>query len=182
MSAPYPSEARMRAIADAYADLPSGGPPDKESLACYQQLAVEIQDQFMELPVGVEWFSDTTQPYLNSKEMFDDIEKSGVLKIFTGGTPHPFFPCQTNNMFRAVHDYYGHYVNRNSFGPKGEFRAWQFHCKMFGEPARPALTAETLGQGAWFWHGPFSNMTVGERPFAEQKAAVLDRSLWEDLL
>ena len=32
-----------------------------------------------------------------------------------------------NDLFRAIHDFFGHARNGNSFGPRGEFNAWREH-------------------------------------------------------
>lgn len=114
--------------------------------------------------------------------MFNDIEARQRLDVFTGGTLHPLLSGEANCRFRAVHDFHGHYVNRYQFGPHGEFLAWRYHCRMFSELARHALTLETLGQGSWFFYGPASYLPIVDRPFAEQKATVLPFHLWKDLL
>jgi hypothetical protein len=52
------------------------------------------------------------------------------------------------------------------------------HSKLFSPLARAALTTETRGQNSFVNCGPFSHLPVTERPYAEQKGALLDEDLW----
>ena len=92
-----------------------------------------------------------------------------------------------NDMFRAVHDIFGHAIPGTSFGPNGEERAWFCHACMCMPLARPALTTETRGQNCWVNYGPHMRTDKGgllqegdagwlpqaDRPFAQQKNALL---------
>lgn len=87
-------------------------------------------------------------------------------------------PATYNDLFRAVHDAYGHFGHGNAFfRAPGEERAWQAHSAMFSPEARPAMTAETRGQNSWVNSGPHAeaNATAsGEKTvFADQKATTL---------
>jgi hypothetical protein len=59
-----------------------------------------------------------------------------------------------NDLFRAVHDYFGQAVEGNQFGPAGEERAWLKHVSMFSPLAVKAMTSETRGQNSWVNFGP----------------------------
>jgi len=176
-----PTREQMEAIARAYDEMPSGRTGDREAGWSYEAFRVELIAQRRIIPVTVEPWPHAGQPYANSAEMFADVER-GRLSVYAGGDDHPFLTRDENVMFRAVHDYFGHFVGRNSFGPLGEFRAWRAHCRMFSGGAIPALTAETLGQNCWVNYGPFSHLPPAERPFAEQKASLLPEELWLPLL
>ena len=88
--------------------------------------------------------------------MFEDIIKNKTLRVFKGGEPHPFMGessadangITANEKLRAVHDYFGHFVNRNQFGSLGEERAWVDHSQMFSPNAQRAVTTETRGQNS----------------------------------
>lgn len=96
-----------------------------------------------------------------------------------------------NDLFRAVHDYFGHTQQGFQFGPRGEFNAWKSHSKMFSDEAQGALAAETLAQNAWVNFGPHLRDASGKvaqkgepgyvapeaRPFADQRAFVLPDEL-----
>ncbi|HEV7651046.1 MAG TPA: DUF3293 domain-containing protein [Actinophytocola sp.] len=92
-----------------------------------------------------------------------------------------------NDLFRVVHDVFAHAKEGHQFGPVGEEKAWLEHYGMFSPLARPALTAETRGQTCWMYFGPHLRgaggaligkgapgwVPVPQRPYAEQKAALL---------
>lgn len=59
-----------------------------------------------------------------------------------------------NDVFRIVHDMYGHIMNGNGFDASGEDNAWRSHYAMFSPAARPAMTTETRGQTDWVNFGP----------------------------
>lgn len=111
-------------------------------------------------------------PYKNSKEMFADASQ-GVLKVLkTSSTgSHPYLTDEQNDMFRAVHDFFGHAATGRGFGQDGEESAWVHHSQMFTETARGALTTETRGQNSWY--------NSRGKEFATQKVALLPREYWE---
>ena len=54
-----------------------------------------------------------------------------------------------NDIFRFVHDFFGHSKEGNSFGVLGEENAWDVHSRMYSPLARRAMTTETRGQNSW---------------------------------
>ena len=58
-------------------------------------------------------------------------------------------PMLANDVFRFVHDFFGHGTLGNSFGPIGEENAWNVHSRMYSPLARRAMTTETRGQNSW---------------------------------
>jgi hypothetical protein len=88
---------------------------------------------------------------------------------------HPFMTVGQNNMFRAVHDYFGHAAQANSFSRDGEEIAWILHSQMFSPDARKAMTVETRFQNSAL---NFSAENVAReaqglpKEFAEQKVFV----------
>jgi hypothetical protein len=83
-----------------------------------------------------------------------------------------------NDVFRAVHDYFGHALYGNEFGPLGEEQAWRVHARMFSRAAVPALTTETRGQNCWVNFGPFAHLEADLRPYAQQKNFLLPEPYW----
>jgi hypothetical protein len=59
-----------------------------------------------------------------------------------------------NDLFRAVHDIFGHVMNRCSFSINGEFRATWHHLQMYSDEVHPVILSETIGQICWFFYGP----------------------------
>ena len=65
----------------------------------------------------------------------------------TGGA-HALLDDETNDAFRAVHDFFGHAGTGRNFSADGEEAAYRHHRTMFTRAALPALTTETRVQNA----------------------------------
>lgn len=70
-----------------------------------------------------------------------------------------------NQMFRAVHDYFGHLLPGNDTSVDGELRAYVAHARMFASAGHvmslDVLAAETLGQvAAYVVEGGFAETQV----------------------
>jgi hypothetical protein len=89
-------------------------------------------------------------------------------------------PMLANDVFRVVHDYFGHIKNGVGFRARGEENAWQSHAAMYSPLARRAMTSETRGQNSWVNFGPeaaFNATASGANTvYAEQKMGLLP--LW----
>ncbi|MGA1271341.1 MAG: hypothetical protein ACO3V7_07265 [Burkholderiaceae bacterium] len=138
----------------------------------YLQLAKEVKSQFDSLPISMSYYRGGEGNYKSSKEMFEDIDKRGHMFVYQGGEPHDFLGSvdpdtglSYNEMFRAVHDYFGHAVHRNQFGPVGEETAWAAHSQMFSPLARIAMSSETRGQNSLVNYSPLN---------AELKNSILE--------
>lgn len=169
--------AQAKRIAEAYEKM-ENNPSSPEVQAAYKALGDEVEAQFKLLPVKIEFTSG--DPYPNSAEMMRDVRENNRLRVFTGGDAHPLLGAKDetgisqNDKFRAVHDYFGHYMGGFQFGPSGEENAWVEHSKMFTPLAQRAMTTETRGQNSWFnFSTENEGKPVGERKFAEQKVGIL---------
>ncbi len=160
-------------------------------LKCYKALSKETIDQFLTIHHnGYRIMSCKNDPYRNSKEMTDDIRQNrrvAFLLTDTSDFPswHPlidvveddslkYIPHSLviNDIFRAVHDFFGHAEHGFSFDAHGEENAWLNHSTMFSDDARKALTTETRGQNSWVNYNEKvsrENTPIKDRPFAEQK-------------
>lgn len=178
---------RAKRIADAYEAL-EHNPDDPEVAAAYNAMKEETLAQWNFLKdQGVEFepWTKEGQPYADSQEMMADVAK-GHLYFFTGGdlpANHPLAEAAPgtdnltyNDVFRAVHDYFGHAKEGLPFGPRGEENAWRVHSSMYSETARLAMTTETRGQNSWVNYGPFGEQNranPANTKYAEQKAGLL---------
>jgi hypothetical protein len=72
-----------------------------------------------------------------------------------------------NDLFRAVHDVFGHVMNGNAFSARGEFLATYDHCGMYSPDVHPVLMSETIGQICWFYYGPHLRRPDGTLPQAQ---------------
>ena len=126
----------------------------------YKELEKETIQQFQSLPVKMS-FHQGNMNYNNSNEMLRDVIGHNHLTVFRGGDKHEFLNkvdsntgLNSNEQFRAVHDYFGHAIRGNQFGAKGEEIAWASHQQMFSPLARIAMTAETRGQNSFVNYTP----------------------------
>ena len=89
-----------------------------------------------------------------------------------------------NDVFRIVHDVFGHAKDGIGFRANGEYNAWRQHSAMYTPAARRAMSAETLGQNSWLNHGPFGEVNrtarIEDTIFAEQKAVLLPEEFTSD--
>ena len=82
-----------------------------------------------------------------------------------------------NDLFRIVHDVWGHAKEGVGFRADGEENAWLQHLPTFRPQSRMALTTETRGQNSWLNFGPHgeANRTANsaDTVFAPQKVGDL---------
>lgn len=164
-------------MADVYNRAVSA-PNDPEVQAAYRSLVDESREQFrvMEEELGIKVEFVKEDPYNvvgkdgqlvpSSRAMMEDVVNNKTLKVRDSAddfatNPHPVFTVEENNIFRAVHDFFGHAGSGRGFDAAGEEAAWLSHSQMFTPRARRAMTTETRGQNSYF-------NKFGE--FAEQKA------------
>lgn len=81
---------------------------------------------------------------------------------------HPYFTNDENDMFRAVHDVFGHAAAGRGFDAHGEEAAFRSHHAMFTPAARPAMASETRGQNSV---NNFGGLARGE--FAPNKVVTI---------
>jgi hypothetical protein len=101
-----------------------------------------------------------------------------------GGLDGEMMPVLANDLFRAVHDTFGHGLEGAGFRARGEENAWQAHVRLFTGPAVGAITSETRGQNSWLNYGPFgeANRTakVDDTVFADQKIGLMPEWTWTE--
>jgi hypothetical protein len=197
-------EERARAIARAF-DQMSHTPDDPAVRASYEALARETKDQYQSLKrMGVKFEpipAGMPDPYaatprlaqkdfLENRHLYYFPTEGGfgsgaaaaearinnpLLKgsgIRIGGKEVPY-----NDLFRIVHDVYGHFKEGVGFRAAGEENAWRSHARMFSPQALPAMTAETRGQNSWVNYGPFAQAnraaSAADTVYAPQKIGML---------
>ena len=200
-------------IADAYDEM-KHNPEAPDVKIAYEALAKETIDQYKNVinrGYDLEVYKGQGEPYTNSDEMIKDVRDNKHLYIFgtesgygeSGITdvmrqenpllqPTEFVdvkgePLVVNDLFRFVHDFFGHTEMGNGFGPIGEENAWLNHSRMFSDQAKKAMTTETRGQNSWVnfnknlrgsdgrvpSKGDANYVKPQDRPFAEQKIGLL---------
>jgi GNAT superfamily N-acetyltransferase len=109
------------------------------------------------------------------------LEPTGLTWPDQRGVMHPVV---ANDLFRAVHDAFGHGLEGASFRARGEENAWQAHVRLFTGPAIAAITSETRGQNSWLNYGPHGerNRTakLEDTVFSPQKTGLMPDWTWNE--
>ena len=161
-------------IAREYNALPEF---DRAAIPSFQAMKEETGRQFDFLTgrkgLGIDVEISREDPYSGPQAARNDVVQNNRLKVLstkeTGG--HPFFSDDDNDMFRAVHDAFGHLATGRGFDRHGEEAAWTAHSRMYTPAARPAMTSETRGQNSAF--------IASGGTFPPQKVALLGKQ-WVD--
>jgi len=190
---------RSKRIAQAFHEL-KHEPENPKVKKAYKALIDETLSQYQSLKKSglkvTPITPDMKNPYASSNDMIKDVRENNHLYFYPTDlgfgskddktSDHPLLqPTKetagkhkmvANDVFRVVHDYYGHAKEGTTFGPKGEEGAWQHHMKMYSPEAQKALTTETRGQNSWVNFGPqgeANRANPENTQYAEQKAGLL---------
>jgi hypothetical protein len=186
-------------IADAY-HTAQHSPNDPHVKSAYDALINETKAQYQHMLNNglkvTKMQAGQENPYKTSKDLFNDIKNNNHIAYFpteqgygSGDqtSDHPMLqptehmdaegkPMLANDLFRVVHDYFGHAKEGNGFGANGEEGAWKHHMQMYSPMAQKALTAETRGQNSWVNYGPHgeeNRKNPANTRYADQKATIL---------
>jgi ribosomal protein S18 acetylase RimI-like enzyme len=194
---PVPEETAQR-VADWY-ESAKHSPNDPDVKASYDALVKETIEQYESIKDAgytIEPYAGEGEPYKNSAEMIKDVSENKHLFFlptkgnFSGDEnnhmlkPSGVDDLLVNDIFRAVHDFFGHAKEGLQFGPKGEFNAWREHSAMYTDEAQGALAAETLAQNFWVNFGKQvrgKEVALKDRPFAEQKNVFVPENFVNEL-
>jgi hypothetical protein len=179
-------------------------PDDPEVMAAYDAMIEETKDQYRDiLNSGLKvQFIKGEDPYGNPRNVILDVVNNNHMWVFStvdgfgsdadlDVSDNPLLqatefetadgdPMLANDVFRVVHDYFGHIKNGVGFRARGEENAWQAHAAMYSPLARRAMTTETRGQNSYVNFGPNRdfNLTANgaDTVYADQKVGLLP--LW----
>jgi hypothetical protein len=179
-------------------------PKDPAVQSAYADMIDETLEQYeiiKESGLKVEFITGDVDPYGNNPRMgMEDIKNNNHLFVFstrdgygqTGITAadladNPLLAetnviisgqrALANDVFRLVHDWFGHNMHGVGFRATGEENAWRSHSRMYTPNARRAMTNETRGQNSWVNFGPHkdTNPTAkgAETIYAPQKIGLM---------
>lgn len=185
-------EGLSKRISDAY-DKMKDDPTNPEVKAAYEAMAKETLDQYDAITAkGYKLEINNNEPYSSSEDMINDLRDNNRMKIFStesGFGEEPITEKQreenillkdsgrkdangetllVNDVFRFVHDFFGHAKLGNSFGPIGEENAWRVHSEMYSPEAKKAMTSETRGQNSWVNFSGVNDAAFKKREKARQ--------------
>lgn len=185
-------------IADWYESAPDSW-KDPEVRRQYDILKAETGKQFEAMrQAGVDirpWLKNG-QPYSSSAQLWHEVANSGTLYVYltsqghgengsAPGSAHPMVqPSEYiadgvqfahNDMFRAVHDFFGHIARGNPFTAHGEHLAAWDHSHMYPQDCHPVLLSETVSQICWFYFGAHLRDSRGRVPSADSQDYIQPR-------
>jgi len=184
----------------------------------YGRLAVESARQYRAV-VGaglrvLPW-AGPSRPYRSSADLIEHVRTAGALYVQLTSHAHGpagqagFHPMRAksgvveggvelcgNDLFRVVHDVFGHVLLGSSFGPRGEFLATYGHLHLYSADLLPVLFTEQIGQICWFYFGPHlvdgsgrlprpgdpGYVSPAERPYPVQKVFAFPRHFLDRFL
>jgi hypothetical protein len=160
-------------IANWY-DSAISNPNDPAVREAYRAFADETRQQYEFLrSKGITFEFVDADPYKRSADMMRDIAENNRLKVLkTEAGMHPLLSEEENDMFRAVHDFFGHAKEGHQFGQLGEENAYRIHSAMYSPSARRVMATETRGQNSWVNNQPANKVKPGSI-YAEQKVALM---------
>lgn len=159
-------------IADAYQFI-KNEPTKQEVKVAYDAMMDETKDQYnfiVSKGLKVIRHQEAGEPYSNSKEMLQDIRENNTLRFLpnevafgqgdvdvsdniglqpSGVKLEDGYELTNSEMFRVVHDYFGHGILGNQFGAIGEENATLQHLDLYSDVAAPAVIFQTRGQNSW---------------------------------
>jgi hypothetical protein len=204
-------QGRAKRIASAYDEM-AHAPTNPEVQQAYNAMINETAEQYRALlksGIKIEFIPlGAPDPYAASPRMaIQDVNNNNHLWVFPtrdgygqGGitaadlADNPLL-AQTefiisgeralaNDIFRAVHDIFGHIKEGNGFRWTGEENAWRSHASMYTPLARKAMTSETRGQNSWINFGPSGDAnrlaSSADTVYAEQKIGLLPEWIFDE--
>lgn len=197
---------RATRIAQAYEDM-KDDPADPKVQAAFQAMVDETLAQFQFVKasgLAIDFIEPgQTDPYPSGpKEVLDDLQR-GHLWVFPtdqgfgtvneADAQNPLLQptgevingrqLVANDVFRIVHDFFGHGIEGSGFGARGEENAWQSHMRLYSDKALPAVTSETRGQNSWVNYGPYgesNRKNQRETVYADQKTGLMPDWTWKE--
>jgi hypothetical protein len=201
-------ENRATRLAQAYEGM-ANNPNDPKVKKAYNAMIEETMAQYEALRkkgYKFDFMPESGDIYGNPRNAINDIVQNKRLSIFPteqgfGGPSaavaseaNPLLmrtgetwngkPVTANDVFRAVHDVFGHGKHGVGFRATGEENAFQSHARMYSPEALPAATSETRGQNSWVNYGPFGESNKTASPilteYAEQKTGLMPAWAWRE--
>lgn len=184
-----PDEDFRRRVADAFTAAPwrHVTPAVREGYARMKAENLRLLHRAAGVGIRIRPWRGKGQPYAGSGEMIRELARTGTLHVFLTeaghgpGGPEPDHPlCEPseiradgvrllhNDVFRAVHDIFGHAMPGAAMGPVGELRAARCHMALYPASAHPVLFVEQVAQICWFFYGPHLRDAAGRLPAPDE--------------
>lgn len=166
----FPAVSRM--ISEAYEQAETGMTTE-EVREAYKALERETLQQYefiVNKGLKVSRWTGEGEPYPNSKSMLKDVRENNHLYFLPNSEAfgkegdevegraglnmtdvylEDGYRMTLSEVFRVVHDYFGHGILGNQFGAVGEENATLQHLDLYSFEALPAVIFQTRGQNSW---------------------------------
>lgn len=143
----------------------------------YREFIKQTMEQWEDVRRCVNVVFQDENPYETAADMFNDVHEHRQLRVYktVRGEGSPLLTPYENDVFRAVHDFNGHFRSGGTFSRHGEHAAWMCHTRQYRGLARRALATETRGQNSAFIYA------MDGKEFPPQKAILLPTWVSEGL-
>ena len=166
----FPAVSKM--ISEAY-EQSETGMTTEEVKEAYKALEEETLQQYkfiVDKGLKVSRWTGEGEPYPNSKSMLKDVRENNHLYFLPNSEAFgkegdevedraglkmtdvylkDGYRMTLSEVFRVVHDYFGHGILGNQFGAVGEENATLQHLDLYSFKALPAVIFQTRGQNSW---------------------------------
>lgn len=166
----------------------------------FQQENLEQYQAIRDTGIAVRPWLAPGQPYRRAADLRSSVRSSGVLHVYltsdghgpdSGRGHHPMrepsgivvddVEFSHNDVFRAVHDIFGHVLPGNSFSARGELKASFWQMWMYSADVHPVLFTEQIAQTCWFFVGPHL-AAGGRRRYPDQKVFEFPRHFLDEFM
>ena len=166
----FPNVSKMISEAYEQADEYSDSKEVTESYKALEEETIKQYEFIVSKGLSVSRWKGSGEPYPNSKSMLKDVRENNHLYFLPnseafgkeedsteerlGLKPTDIYlddgyRMTLSEVFRVVHDYFGHGILGNQFGAVGEENATLQHLDLYSEKALPAVVFQTRGQNSW---------------------------------
>ena len=166
----FPNVSKMISEAYEQTDEYSDSKEVTESYKALEEDTIKQYGFIVSKGLSVSRWKGSGEPYPNSKSMLKDVRENNHLYFLPnseafgkeedsteerlGLKPTDIYlddgyKMTLSEVFRVVHDYFGHGILGNQFGAVGEENATLQHLDLYSEKALPAVVFQTRGQNSW---------------------------------
>ena len=166
----FPNVSKMISEAYEQTDEYSDSKEVTESYKALEEDTIKQYGFIVSKGLSVSRWKGSGEPYPNSKSMLKDVRENNHLYFLPnseafgkeedsteerlGLKPTDIYlddgyRMTLSEVFRVVHDYFGHGILGNQFGAVGEENATLQHLDLYSEKSLPAVVFQTRGQNSW---------------------------------
>lgn len=165
------------AYVSEYPTFPPVRSERKKIEKAFETMEAINRELFDDIPIPVQFTED--DPYDDYQNMRLSVAEEGILKVFSGGDPHPIWDQEAEVISRAVHDWYGHLQLDVPFTIEGEYAKWDYSRSHYPAYCDRVLFTEVIGQlgAAYYLDDGFADDQFEQKVFAAPPEWIEDLSM-----